>query len=139
MLKAGTLILKPYLVKLFNKILALGTYPKIWAEGIIVPIFKKGDASIPDNYCGITISITLGKVFGTVLNERLKKICSENNLIDECQIGFKKNARTADHMFIIRTLIEKYCKKGKSLYMPVLLTFKRLLIAFGIKLCLLNY
>ena len=86
----------------------------MWADGFIVPIFKKGDASIPNNYRGITISNALGKVFGTVLNVRLHKFCSETNLIDECQIGFKKKARTTDHMFIIQTLIEKYCKKGKK-------------------------
>jgi hypothetical protein len=114
MLKCGADILQPLLVKLFNKILSHGLYPKVSAEGIIVPILKKGDPSVPDNYRGITISSALGKLFGIILNERLQEFCSESNLIDECQIGFKKKARTTDHMFIIRTLIEKYCKKGKK-------------------------
>ena len=37
-----------------------------------------------------------------------------NNLIDDTQIGFKKNCRTSDHMFILRALIDKHVKKLKS-------------------------
>jgi hypothetical protein len=45
----------PFLEKLFNSILNSGSYPTSWAQGIIVPIYKKGDKSNPDNYRGITL------------------------------------------------------------------------------------
>ena len=34
--------MKPYLHKLFNVIISTGTYPGVWGEGFIVPIFKRG-------------------------------------------------------------------------------------------------
>ena len=36
-------VLRAYLHKLFNVIMSTGTYPGLWGEGFIVPIFKKGD------------------------------------------------------------------------------------------------
>ena len=66
----------------------------------------------------------IGKLFNTVLNNRLDKFLMDNNIISNCQIGFSKNARTADHMFILKTLIDKYCSKtGWGDYMLVLWTF----------------
>ena len=49
-----------------------------------------------------------------ILNNRLEKFITSNNLIDDTQIGFKKNCRTSDHMLILQTLIDKYVKKLKS-------------------------
>ena len=34
----------------------------------------------------------------------------KNNIINNYQIGFTKNARRSDHMFIIKCIIDKYCK-----------------------------
>ena len=31
--------------KLFNHILSTGVYPEDWCKGIVIPIFKKGDAA----------------------------------------------------------------------------------------------
>ena len=40
----------------------------------------------------------------------LDDFLKDNALINPVQIGFTKKARTADHMFVLRTLIEKYTK-----------------------------
>jgi hypothetical protein len=40
-----------------------------------------------------------------------------NNLINKCQIGFSKKARTSDHIFVLKTLIDKYInRKGGKLF-----------------------
>ena len=72
--------------------------------GYISPIFKTGDSSNPENYRGITITSNIGKV----LNNRLDKFLEENQIIEKVQIGFTKNARTSDHMFVLESLIDKY-------------------------------
>ena len=56
----------------------------------------------------------IGKLFNSVLNNRLDNYWSENNIISETQIGFEKKDRTADHMFVLRTLIEKYTKQSNA-------------------------
>ena len=117
MLKQGLTDFLPCLRKLFNLILSSGSYPSCWATGYITPIFKTGDSSQPENYRGITITSNVGKLFNLVLNSRLDKFLEENKLIDKSQIGFTKNARTQDHMFVLKTLIDKYTNKaGDKLY-----------------------
>ena len=61
MIKTGSEALSPLLKKLFNRIMIDGTYPEAWADGIIVPLYKKGDPSNPGNYRGITLSSCIEK------------------------------------------------------------------------------
>ena len=63
-------------------------------------------------------------MFSIILNNRLEKFIT-NNLIDDTQIGFKKNCRTTDHMFILRTLVDKYVKKLKSPLYVCFVDFKK--------------
>jgi hypothetical protein len=55
---------------------------------------------------GITITSSVGKVFNSILNERLDSFLKQNNIIDDCQIGFTRKARTSDHMFILKCIIK---------------------------------
>ena len=104
------------LTKTFNTILISRKYPTSWCEGFIHPIFKAGNAESPENYRGITILSCMAKLFNNIINRRIEKFLTKHELIDKRQIGFKKEARTTDHMFILRSLIEKYTKKGKNLF-----------------------
>ena len=62
-----------YFTSLFNTILSQGKFPFSWTESFIVPIYKSGDASDPNNYSprGICLSSCLGKLFTLILNPRL--------------------------------------------------------------------
>ena len=56
-------VTKSDLVSLFHRILDTGKYPALWSFGLIVPIHKKDDRSKVENYRGITLLSTLGKLF----------------------------------------------------------------------------
>lgn len=120
MLKAGSTVLTPLLQKLFNIVFSTGFYPMQWSSAYITPIFKSGDPSDPVNYRGIAINSCIGKLFNTILNSRLDKFLTENNIISEYQIGFKKKSRTSDHIFVLKTLIDKYINKKMANYLHVL-------------------
>ena len=60
-----------YLCKLFNVIFQKGYFPIKWTEGFIVPLHKKGDINQVENYRGIALLSTLGKLFSHILNTRL--------------------------------------------------------------------
>ena len=49
-------IISPFLLKLYNRIFQNGEYPRSWGEGIIIPIFKSGNADEAQNYRGITLN-----------------------------------------------------------------------------------
>ena len=116
MIKSAQNFILPSLKLLFNKILTYGIYPKNWAHGYISPIFKSGSKDDPNNYRGITVAGCLGKLFNTILNSRLDKYLLQNELINNCQIGFCKNSRTSDHMFVVKCIIDYYFSKGSKVY-----------------------
>ena len=65
--KNGTNGLISYIHSLFNKMYHLGYFPEQWAEGHIIPIFKKGDRNEASNYRGITLLSIIGKLFTRIL------------------------------------------------------------------------
>jgi hypothetical protein len=117
LVKASLPIMLDTYTQLFNAVLGSGHYPRAWNTGYIVNIYKAGGRDDPANYRGITINSCLGKVFSMVLNKRLQDFIDQNHLMVDSQIGFRKKARTSDHLFIIRTLVDKYVKgQRKPLY-----------------------
>ena len=50
-------------------------------------------------YSGICVSSWLGKVFCSILNQRLYMYLKDNNILHDSQIGFLPENRTADHVF----------------------------------------
>ena len=95
------------LKKLFDMILTSCIYPSDWKIGYIKTLFKKGKPDDPSNYRGITIIPCVAKLFNCLLNKRLQSFIDRNNVINPAQIGFQPKSRTSDHMFVLRTLIEK--------------------------------
>ena len=115
-LKTSKEILMPLYVKLFNIILDTGIIPSDWSLGVIIPIHKKGDKANPDNYRGITLLSCFGKLFTSVLNNRLYKFLEQNELLSEVQAGFRKGYSTAEQVFNLKCLIDLTLESKKKLY-----------------------
>ena len=107
----------PFLVSFLNEILKSHYYPENWCKGIITPIHKQGEIDNPDNYRGITINSCLSKLFNLLLTKRLTTFTSDNQILKYNQIGFRKSFRTSYHVFTIKTIISKYLKENKKLYL----------------------
>ena len=125
MLRYSQHILLPCLVKVFNIILQSGSYPDMWAHGYISPIFKTGNPFVKDNYRGITITSCLGKLFNSVLNSRLNRFLEVNDTIPEAQIAYRSNCRPSDHLFVLKTLIDKMLKKDKRHLFACFVDFRK--------------
>ena len=102
------------LVKLFNQCLDSGTYP--WNNSIITPLHKKGCKSDPDNYRAVAVGSTLGKLFSTILLNRILHYKKENNPDPLNQLGFSKGAQTYDHILTLQTITNKYKKLNQPVY-----------------------
>ena len=117
MLKAGSLVLNPLIQKLFNHVFSSGIYPMQWSSVYLSAVFKSGDPSKTENYRGIAINSCVGKLFNSVLNNRLDKFLVKESVINPCQIGFSKKCRPSDHVFVLKPIIDKYIsKKGCKLF-----------------------
>ena len=101
---------------IFNAIYSKSYFPKLWKVGYIIPIFKSDDSFDPSNYCGITVSSCSGKLFTLVTNERLIEFLDPRNILSHYQIGFRRGYRTANHVFILNTILNSYLVKGKKVY-----------------------
>ena len=99
-------------MKIFNVILKTGIYPKSWKESFTIPIYKSGDKNDPNNYRGVSLVNCLPKIFNTILNNRLIKIIEDQ--LSNSQFGFRENHRTADSIFVLKSLINKYLHKNKK-------------------------
>ena len=94
-----------------------GHFPNSWCEGLISPIFKSGNKLDPNNYRGICVSSSLGKLFCSILNNRLLTFLETKQLLHPSQIGFIPGNRTADHILTLKTLHEKYVnQKNEKIY-----------------------
>ena len=117
MVKSALPLIAGILKKIFNAILCNKHYPHEWKKGIIVNLFKSGSVNSTDNYRGLTINSCLAKVFNNVLNMRLTKYVEKNNILSDVQIGFRKKARTSDHLYVVNTLMRKFKHLKKKLFM----------------------
>ena len=112
----GIEILPKYLSKLFNVIYDSGHFPSCWTDGHIVPIHKKGSLNTAENYRGITLLSTLGKLFTRILNDRLTDWAENYHVYIEAQAGFRSNMGTVDNIFTLHGLLTHVINQGKKLY-----------------------
>ena len=115
MVKNGSDILAPLLVKVFNMVIKYETFPKNWILGYISPIFKGGVSGDLANYRPIRVTSNLSKIFH-IKNQRLMNFLNSNNLLRPEQIGFRMGCSTSDHLFLLKTIIDSFKSKRKPLY-----------------------
>ncbi len=111
---AAVALQQPLLIA-FNKILREGYYESL-SVGIIHALYKGGDCSQFDNYRGITVGPVLAKVFAMILESRISQWAETNDLRAKGQVGFIKDFRTIDNLFILRTLTEQARFQKQKLY-----------------------
>ena len=87
-----------------------GDVPKEWVDCIVVPVHKKGPVNDPNNYRGIALLSTGGKVFGRVLARRLMQFVVPK-VVSESQCGYQPGRSTEDLIFVMRQLFEKAREK----------------------------
>ena len=110
MLKQGGNQLEQFLLKIVTSVWEEEKMPQQWKEGIICPLYKKGDQMECGNYRGITL-LNLGyKVFSNVLFERLLPILQRG--MGSYQCGFLPGKSTIDQIFTLRQILEKTTEFG---------------------------
>jgi hypothetical protein len=91
--------------KLFNFIFQSGVIPDSWLYGNMKPIYKnKGCKNDPQNFRPITVLSYLGKLFTSILSERLTQYSDEFIVLCKNQSGFRKGYSTLDNLFILHSL-----------------------------------
>jgi hypothetical protein len=109
----------------FNKLFSHALQPKKLYINYLITIFKKGEIDDPDNYRGIAIGSAVGKIFSLILLERLESVVQISHPISPNQIGFKKGHRTSDHIFVLKTIVDKIVKTEKKKLFVAFIDFRK--------------
>ena len=86
-------------------------YP--WGTSVVMPLHKKATSTIPTT-TGQTQKLATWETVCKHSPPETKKFCAETNPDTTNQLGFCKNAQTADHILTLSTCIEKYVKANKG-------------------------
>ena len=113
------------ILKLFNTALDEGCVIPEWCITMITPIFKKGSKDNPSNYRGIFLLSCIGKLFMTLLNNRLMDFVEKAGILSNNQLGFFPGNRTSDVHIILHNLIQKHCHKNNSKIYSCFIDFSR--------------
>ena len=111
MLQSMTPLCTQAVLKTFNHSLTSGLYP--WHTSVITPIYKSGNPFSPDNYRAIAVGSCMGKLFSSILLDRMLDFKNTYCPDPKEQLGFSKGAQTNDHVLTLKTLVDKYTKKKK--------------------------
>ena len=84
----GKSILKP-LILLFENSTKLSYYPEIWKKSNIVPVHKKNDKQVVNNYRPISLLPIFGKIFEKIIFNRIYNFISGENLLIHNHSGFR--------------------------------------------------
>ena len=106
----GESVLK-LLTKLYNRTMESERMPEEWRDSVIIPIFKnKGDRQSYSNYIGIKLIGHTMKLWERIIERRLRRYLIFSNQ----QYGFMPGKSTADALFALRVLMEKYREGQKE-------------------------
>jgi hypothetical protein len=73
---------------------------------------KSGDPLDPNNHRGISLLNGIAKIVSAILNNRI--MLHMKDRFSNVQFGFRPNMRTADSLFLFKTLINKYFNLSKK-------------------------
>jgi hypothetical protein len=84
------------LVLVFNFVFKHEVWPSRWGQGIIFPIFKEGSRLDPGNYRPVTLLSQIGKLFGSVVENRLSSWSERTRALADEQGGFRRRRGTPE-------------------------------------------
>ncbi|CAG7819344.1 unnamed protein product [Allacma fusca] len=97
---------KQILLESLNGIFENKDPPVDWSQIETVMIFKKSDASNPNNFRPITLANTTMKPFTHIMEKRLSKWAETNKIIPEAQARFRRGRRCMDHICTLNSAVQ---------------------------------
>ncbi|KAJ8651363.1 hypothetical protein O0I10_001955 [Lichtheimia ornata] len=105
MLKPIVNLISPLLASFFTLCWLWSWTPKDWRIAQVVPIFKKGDPTIPSNYRPISLTSIFRKILERSM---LPQLLSSIPALDIAQGGFRTSRGALDQAFVLHTLMHRY-------------------------------
>ena len=104
LLKISAPVICTSIAEVFNCSISSGIFPDDWKLARVTPVFKSGDSYDVNNYRPISIIPVIAKVCEKIIFDQFYKFLNDNNLLSNCQSGFRALHSTADYNILIAKL-----------------------------------
>jgi hypothetical protein len=112
-IKGGSDIFTPLLTYIFNLSLTSVTFPSLWKQTAVVPVFKKGSSTIVSNYIPISILNNFSKIFEFIIYDHLYNLFKYR--LNPSQHGFRKFNSTATNLVnYLNSIIPSVSSQGQT-------------------------
>ena len=74
---------------IFRGCIDTGVYPDTWKKSNIVPVHKKGDKQIVNNYRPVSLLPICSKILEKIIFDSIMKFLNESKLLSDAQSGFR--------------------------------------------------
>ena len=112
-LKLSANIIAPSLVYIINKNITFGTFPSVWKEAKVKPLFKSGDKDDINNYRPISILPTVSKLIQKWVDVNFSLFLNNFSLLHKSQCGFRAKHSTESAMILMVDSWLKALNSGK--------------------------
>ena len=93
-------LIKP-LMLIFKKSIRSSYYPDIWKKSNIIPVHKKNDKRLVNNYRPISLLPVFGKIFEKIIFNKIYNYLSKENLLNSNQSGFQPSDSCINQLIAI--------------------------------------
>ena len=89
-------IMLELLCVIFNRSLITGIFPDEWKCSKVIPLFKKVDRRLLDNYCPIWVIPVVAKIFERIIYNQVYTFLIENNILSNVSVRILHSAFHSD-------------------------------------------
>jgi hypothetical protein len=114
LLKHGGEATTAAMMALCQKIWEGKKWPKEWTQSLVIPLPKKGNLKLCQNYRTISLISHPSKVMLRIILNRLKSKAEE--LLADEQAGFRAGRSTVEQIFNCRVMMEKHLQHQRELF-----------------------
>ena len=79
----------PTLTYLVNKCFENSLFPNCLKKAVMIPLYKKGDPKVAENYRPISLLPTIGKLIEKLVQKRMLNFVEKFKLLNKNQFGFR--------------------------------------------------
>ncbi|KAH6044453.1 hypothetical protein HBI67_247390 [Parastagonospora nodorum] len=122
-LQAGSRLLTPHLVRVFNRSLHLGYCPEHFRESTTVVLRKPGkeNYTVPKSYRPIALMNTMGKIMDAIIARRLSHLTEKHHVLPTTHMGGRKMRSTEHALHLVTKKIYEAWNKKPSQVASLLL------------------
>ena len=119
-LKRHSEIIAPVLALIYQQSIDSGDIPSDWKNANVVPIYKKGDRTKPENYRPVSLTSVASKMLEHIAVSQVMDHLDHQNIIHENQHGFRAKRSCESQLIMTTDDLAKHLENKHQVDMAIL-------------------